>query len=610
MKYPEKYTNPREYIVNTFSGNEYVVDSENRLVVPFPDGTKDLITSKSLCSGKSTTYSSSEEGDGTSSTNPSSIASGVITSRLFIGDYLALDGINGIITIGIPKTGLVGDNPYMMFGSSGIYGMYGDTDQPWFVVSMAEATYTYIDPDTLTQSTKTFQGGDFFIGNYETAYLYWEYATHKLTIAGDVIIAGDLESANFVIGPPIVGYKLEHTTGNAYFGGAVISGDSVIGDGTTTATTLGNAIDASGHFADSAINTATGTIITPFSFGTSGAIQIGTYSYGSTGDIRISPNGILGRDNTGATTFSINGTTGIAVLNGLVVGTNVGLGTAEDSAGVTTIIGDTVTTTYVNALSVVAGSVAAENITGTYITGKTVQTATSGDRIILNGSNNTIEFKNGSTLYAEMEPYSSSGNVGLFISTPGTYHLASMFVGESTTTSLVVLSAAQIQLVGPVTASTSLSTPSITLNGSTRTSWPSSGTTTLSGLSIDTSKNWSGYNITNFGSLIPGSGTTALGNSTYYWNDLYLGVLRGPFGTNPITLGNNLEGNNVASLLNIVNADINGYIDCEGCADFATYVSIHGVLYMNNQQIRDVANPTNAQDATTKKWVEDNFVAK
>jgi hypothetical protein len=62
------------------------------------------------------------------------------------------------------------------------------------------------------------------------------------------------------------------------------------------------------------------------------------------GDIRISPTGILGRDINGATTFSINGTTGVAVLNGLVVGTNVGLGTAQDAGQVTVIVGNTVTT--------------------------------------------------------------------------------------------------------------------------------------------------------------------------------------------------------------------------------------------------------------------------
>lgn len=43
--------------------------------------------------------------------------------------------------------------------------------------------------------------------------------------------------------------------------------------------------------------------------------------------------------------------------NQLTVGTNVGLGTAQDSAGVTTIIGNTVTTSFVNALDVTAQSV-------------------------------------------------------------------------------------------------------------------------------------------------------------------------------------------------------------------------------------------------------------
>lgn len=38
----------------------------------------------------------------------------------------------------------------------------------------------------------------------------------------------------------------------------------------------------------------------------------------------------------------------------LIVGTNVDLGTAEDAAGVTTIIGDTVTTSYINALEITA----------------------------------------------------------------------------------------------------------------------------------------------------------------------------------------------------------------------------------------------------------------
>jgi len=213
--------------------------------------------------------------------------------------------------------------------------------------------------------------------------------------------------------------------GLLYCKGATIDGTSTIGG--RVSSTLAGAIDASGHFADDAINTAEDTILSSFTFGESGALQIGTYESGVTGDIKISPSGILGRDKTGATTFSINATTGVAVLNGLVVGTNVGLGTAQDSAGVTTIIGDTVITSFVNALNItalgavtsgsfaigsnawhvdssgnmwwgnfetyasatykistlgvanlsgiIAASVAAENITGTYITGKTIRTA-------------------------------------------------------------------------------------------------------------------------------------------------------------------------------------------------------------------------------------------
>jgi hypothetical protein len=84
------------------------------------------------------------------------------------------------------------------------------------------------------------------------------------------------------------------------------------------------------------------------------------------------------------------------VTGQLIVGTNVGLGTAQDSAGVTVIIGNTVTTGFVNALSVVAGSVAAENITGTYITGKIIRTSalTTVNRVVISGPNNDIEFWN------------------------------------------------------------------------------------------------------------------------------------------------------------------------------------------------------------------------
>ncbi len=77
----------------------------------------------------------------------------------------------------------------------------------------------------------------------------------------------------------------------------------------------------------------------------------------------------------------------------LIVGTNVGLGTAQDSAGVTTIIGNVIDTGYVNALAItVLGAVTAGSISGITITGGTLQTATSGQRVVIAGSDNTLRF--------------------------------------------------------------------------------------------------------------------------------------------------------------------------------------------------------------------------
>jgi hypothetical protein len=76
--------------------------------------------------------------------------------------------------------------------------------------------------------------------------------------------------------------------------------------------------------------------------------------------------------------------------------------------GVTTIVGGVVTTDFVNALGVIAGSVAAENIFGTYITGKTVRTAASGAR---------IELTNGNVLRG----YNSSGLLHGLYAAPGSF---------------------------------------------------------------------------------------------------------------------------------------------------------------------------------------------
>jgi hypothetical protein len=117
--------------------------------------------------------------------------------------------------------------------------------------------------------------------------LYWNPATSTLTVQGN-IVSSSIDS-------------------NSSVGGR-------------NAGTIAGAIDSSGIITSAALNskldTAAGTILGQFALTGSGALQIGTYTYGSYGDIRITPNGITARNNLGATTFSIDGTTGNAVFAG------------------------------------------------------------------------------------------------------------------------------------------------------------------------------------------------------------------------------------------------------------------------------------------------------
>jgi len=125
--------------------------------------------------------------------------------------------------------------------------------------------------------------------------------------------------------------------------GAVIDGTSTIGG--RTASTLAGAIDASGDLITDIINdrfdTSAKTILDNFTFGASGAIQIGAYEAGVSGDIKISPNGILGRNKDNNTTFSIDATTGNATFAGDLVAASGTLGeiTAGTFTGITLAIG-------------------------------------------------------------------------------------------------------------------------------------------------------------------------------------------------------------------------------------------------------------------------------
>ena len=115
---------------------------------------------------------------------------------------------------------------------------------------------------------------------------------------------------------PVLDYSMGETLGgwvlgaNSLDNGAINKGTM---DGRSTET-IADAINVSGDFVNDVINarldTASETILGEFSFGASGAIQIGEYDAGVSGDIKISPSGILARNSANATTIAIDGTTG------------------------------------------------------------------------------------------------------------------------------------------------------------------------------------------------------------------------------------------------------------------------------------------------------------
>ena len=75
----------------------------------------------------------------------------------------------------------------------------------------------------------------------------------------------------------------------------------------------------------SSLNTKSKKILNEFEFTQQGAIRVGKYDNGVSGDLRITPDGLTARDKAGITTFAIDGDTGDAVFKGTVqAGTLIG----------------------------------------------------------------------------------------------------------------------------------------------------------------------------------------------------------------------------------------------------------------------------------------------
>lgn len=137
------------------------------------------------------------------------------------------------------------------------------------------------------------------------------------------------------------------------------------------------------------LNSQSRKILGNFTFGAIGALQIGEYVSGSSGDVKISTTGIVARNSAGATTFSIDGTTGSATFLGTVAAGSivtgyiaVGGAASDVNSGATTINGGKLTTGTVTADYVVASI----SISSPTITGGTIAIGT-GDSIFKADSN-------------------------------------------------------------------------------------------------------------------------------------------------------------------------------------------------------------------------------
>lgn len=67
-----------------------------------------------------------------------------------------------------------------------------------------------------------------------------------------------------------------------------------------------------------ALDTKSRKILQSFEFTKSGALQVGEYSNGVSGDIKISPSGIVARNISGVNTFTLDGDTGDGTFQGTV----------------------------------------------------------------------------------------------------------------------------------------------------------------------------------------------------------------------------------------------------------------------------------------------------
>lgn len=161
------------------------------------------------------------------------------------------------------------------------------------------------------------------------------------------------------------------------------------------------------------LNTKSKKILGEYSLGAMGAIAIGKYESGVSGDIRITPDGITARNSSGATTFSLDGDTGDASFAGTLSAASGALGaiTIGSNAWHVDVNGNmwwgnfatyalaTIKISSAGAINFTTGNFSGTlsspsgtlgTITAGTITGATFKTKSSGVRVQLDANNATV----------------------------------------------------------------------------------------------------------------------------------------------------------------------------------------------------------------------------
>lgn len=114
---------------------------------------------------------------------------------------------------------------------------------------------------------------------------------------------------------------------------------------TTTSDTVFPTPNIASEVIGDTMNTTSKKILQEFQFTQSGAIQVGEFEPGVSGDLRFSPDGLVARDNQGDVTVAIDGETGNAFFKGIisalsVISGQISLGGAGNGDGFLKIFND------------------------------------------------------------------------------------------------------------------------------------------------------------------------------------------------------------------------------------------------------------------------------